>query len=49
MGKGLSKNPQPSTEDIVEALEGNLCRCGSYNRIIEAVRSAAGMMKERRP
>ncbi len=40
----LRKNPQPSERDIVEALEGNLCRCGSYNRIIQAVQTAARAM-----
>jgi aerobic-type carbon monoxide dehydrogenase small subunit (CoxS/CutS family) len=33
--------PDPSEGEIVEALEGNLCRCGSYNRIIAAVQAAA--------
>ncbi len=41
----LLKKPQPSEEEIIKALEGNLCRCGSYNRIIAAIRSAARMMK----
>lgn len=37
----LSKNPEPSTKDIVDSMEGNLCRCGSYNRIIQAIQTAA--------
>jgi len=37
----LLKNPQPSEKDIVEAMEGNLCRCGAYNRIIQAVQTAS--------
>lgn len=41
----LLKNPQPSYGEIVEAMEGNLCRCGSYNRIIEAIQAAARTMK----
>ena len=41
----LLRNPQPSEKEIVVALEGNLCRCGSYNRIIAAIQSAAGMTK----
>ena len=41
----LLHNPQPSTKDITEALEGNLCRCGSYNRIIQAVQTAARTMR----
>jgi aerobic-type carbon monoxide dehydrogenase small subunit (CoxS/CutS family) len=37
----LAENPDPSEEEIVEALGGNLCRCGSYVRIVDAVRRAA--------
>jgi aerobic-type carbon monoxide dehydrogenase small subunit (CoxS/CutS family) len=37
----LVKNPRPSYNDIVQAMEGNLCRCSSYNRIIEAVQSVS--------
>jgi len=45
----LLKNPQPSYREIVEDMEGYLCRCGSYNRIIEAIQTAARTMKGRRP
>jgi len=45
----LLENPNPSSKEIAEALEGHLCRCGSYNRIIQAVRSAAQTMKGQRP
>jgi aerobic-type carbon monoxide dehydrogenase small subunit (CoxS/CutS family) len=45
----LMKNPQPSYRDIVEDLEGYLCRCGSYNRIIQAIQTAARTMKGQRP
>ncbi len=39
----LAKNPSPSDEDITNALTGNLCRCGTYNRIRKAIhRAAAG-------
>jgi aerobic-type carbon monoxide dehydrogenase small subunit (CoxS/CutS family) len=41
----LLKNPQPSTKDITDTMEGNLCRCGSYNRIIQAIQTAAQMMR----
>jgi aerobic-type carbon monoxide dehydrogenase small subunit (CoxS/CutS family) len=41
----LLKNPKPTREQIIEALENNLCRCGSYSKIIEAVQSAAGAMR----
>jgi nicotinate dehydrogenase subunit A len=37
----LARNPQPSTDDIREALDGYLCRCGTHTRIIKAVRRAA--------
>jgi aerobic-type carbon monoxide dehydrogenase small subunit (CoxS/CutS family) len=38
----LQGNPHPSDEEIAEGLGGNLCRCGSYVKIIDAVRRAAG-------
>jgi nicotinate dehydrogenase subunit A len=41
----LKKNPRPSEAQIAEALEGNLCRCGAYNRIIRAVQAAARAME----
>ena len=37
----LSKNPKPSRDDIVRAMNGNICRCGTYQRIIEAVQSVS--------
>jgi carbon-monoxide dehydrogenase small subunit len=37
----LSRDPNPSVEDIREALSGNLCRCAGYNRIVEAVVATA--------
>jgi isoquinoline 1-oxidoreductase alpha subunit len=37
----LTVKPSPSDEDIVEAMSGNLCRCGTYLRIRRAVRRAA--------
>jgi aerobic-type carbon monoxide dehydrogenase small subunit (CoxS/CutS family) len=37
----LLSNPDPTVEEIREGLAGNLCRCGGYSRIIEAVRTAA--------
>lgn len=40
----LIKNPRPSVKEISEALEGNLCRCGCYKRIILAVQTAGQMM-----
>jgi aerobic-type carbon monoxide dehydrogenase small subunit (CoxS/CutS family) len=44
----LAEDPDPSEERIVEALGGNLCRCGSYVKIVEAVRSAASARREER-
>lgn len=40
----LRKNPSPTTAAIKEALQGNICRCGTYNRIIEAVHRAAKLL-----
>ena len=43
----LQANPRPTTEQIVQALQGNICRCGTHPRIIEAIQRAAGKMQER--
>ena len=40
----LAKTAQPSEAQIVEALEGNLCRCTGYVNIVAAVQQAAGVM-----
>jgi aerobic-type carbon monoxide dehydrogenase small subunit (CoxS/CutS family) len=37
----LAENPNPNEAEIAEALGGNLCRCGSYVKIVDAVRRAA--------
>ncbi len=42
----LARNPDPSEADIDAALRGNLCRCGTYQRIRRAVRRAAQTMQE---
>jgi len=39
----LDANPKPSDADIIEALAGNLCRCGTHNRIVRAIKRAAGV------
>ena len=39
----LNNNPNPSDEEIVEHMTGNLCRCMSYIRIKKAIRTAAAM------
>jgi len=38
----LEKNPDPSRDEIVQAMDGHLCRCGTYLRIIRAIQRAAG-------
>ncbi len=40
----LDSNKRPSSDDIREALAGNLCRCTGYQKIIEAIELAAGRM-----
>ena len=37
----VEKNSDPSEEEIIQAMEGNLCRCGTYMRIKQAIRRAA--------
>jgi carbon-monoxide dehydrogenase small subunit len=44
-GALLEENPCPSEEEIKKALEGNLCRCTGYNKIMEAVKLAAGRVE----
>ena len=39
----LVKNPRPTDQDIDQAMNGNLCRCGTYLRIRQAIHKAAGM------
>ncbi|OGD25375.1 MAG: ferredoxin [Candidatus Aminicenantes bacterium RBG_19FT_COMBO_65_30] len=41
----LLRKPNPTEAEIADALDVNLCRCGSYNRIIAAVRTASQAMK----
>lgn len=42
----LSKNKNPSDADIDNAMSGNLCRCGTYNRIRAAIKDAAAEMRK---
>ncbi|MFT7595132.1 MAG: isoquinoline 1-oxidoreductase alpha subunit [Paracoccaceae bacterium] len=42
----LAKNPAPTDSEIDEAMQGNLCRCGTYPRIRAAIHAAATTMKE---
>ncbi len=43
----LTKNPRPKRQEIISALAGNLCRCGTYPRIVKAVELASKMMEGR--
>jgi carbon-monoxide dehydrogenase small subunit len=42
----LSRNPNPSDEEIREHLSGNLCRCGAYPEIVQAVQKAAIILRQ---
>jgi len=42
----LAKNKNPSDSDIDAAMSGNLCRCGTYNRIRAAIKDAAAEMRK---
>jgi isoquinoline 1-oxidoreductase subunit alpha len=37
----LKKNPAPNEKDIIDFMDGNVCRCGTYSRIVRAIRRAA--------
>jgi isoquinoline 1-oxidoreductase alpha subunit len=39
----LKKKPKPTDKDIDEAMQGNICRCGTYQRIRQAIKTAAGV------
>ena len=41
----LSKQPEPSRDDIVRFMDGNICRCGTYVRIVAAVAGRGETMK----
>jgi 4-hydroxybenzoyl-CoA reductase subunit gamma len=42
----LRRNPNPTDDEILEALGGNICRCTGYVKIIEAVKFAAGLKSQ---
>ena len=42
----LAKTPRPNRDQIVEGMNRNICRCGVYQRIIEAIQMASGQAKE---
>jgi nicotinate dehydrogenase subunit A len=37
----LQRHPQPSRQEIVQMLDGHLCRCGAHNRVVHAIQQAA--------
>jgi carbon-monoxide dehydrogenase small subunit len=45
----LSRNSDPSRQDIRKAISGNLCRCTGYGQIVEAIELAAGRLNQRAP
>jgi len=45
----LQQYPQPTREQVVEGMNGNICRCGTYPRILSAMRRAVELSKEARP
>lgn len=42
----IAERPDPTDAEIVAAMSGNLCRCGTYPKIVRAVRRAAAMLRE---
>ena len=42
----LKKNPSPTRSEIIREMDDNLCRCGSYDRILDAIEMAASEMRE---
>ncbi|MDQ7038757.1 MAG: (2Fe-2S)-binding protein [Aquificota bacterium] len=44
----LEKNPKPSHREIVAHMDGNLCRCGTYPRIVRAIRRASEILERER-
>jgi isoquinoline 1-oxidoreductase alpha subunit len=38
----LARNPRPTRDEIVAGMDGNLCRCATYNQVVAAVEQAVG-------
>lgn len=45
----LARNPQPSRAEIRQGLSGNLCRCGGYDKIADAIQAAAAPCQDGEP
>lgn len=45
----LNNKPNPSDSEILQFMQGNICRCGTYPRIVAAIRKASSAMKEVHP
>jgi nicotinate dehydrogenase subunit A len=45
----LAHNPDPNRDEIAQALDKHLCRCGAHNRMIRAVQRAAATMRTKNP
>ena len=44
----LKRFPNPTDQEIRRGIEGNMCRCGGYTRIVEAIKAAAELLAERK-
>jgi aerobic-type carbon monoxide dehydrogenase small subunit (CoxS/CutS family) len=42
----LDRNPNPQPNEIVDFMDGNICRCGTYPRIVSAIQKAAKAVRE---
>jgi aerobic-type carbon monoxide dehydrogenase small subunit (CoxS/CutS family) len=42
----LQRNPDPTPDQVIAGMEGNLCRCGAHVRIVRAIRDAAAQLRE---
>jgi aerobic-type carbon monoxide dehydrogenase small subunit (CoxS/CutS family) len=42
----LTKNPRPNRDEIITGMNGHICRCGTYQRIIDAIQIASGTARE---
>ena len=47
-GRLLASNPEPTDQEVAEALSGNLCRCTGYTQILASVRKAIEILRERK-